>query len=129
MGGKMSDAERAEMYRRQLGGTNAALRRVRKEIEDLKADILAAIFVVLKHEHQGSTFAYSGVAGVYSNYAAACIAVESVFESRGRIYHFDTRQDEHLRRTYEDDTYSVAFTIEEWTPEDRVVKPTWQLAT
>ena len=33
----MTDAERADMYRRQLGGTNAALRRARQEIEELRA--------------------------------------------------------------------------------------------
>ena len=35
--GNMTDAERAEMYRRQLGGTQAALRRERQKVKDLES--------------------------------------------------------------------------------------------
>ena len=38
MSNPMTDAERADMYRRQLGGTNAALRRARQEIKELRGD-------------------------------------------------------------------------------------------
>ena len=34
--GKKTDAEKAEMYRRQLGGTNAALRRERQKVKDME---------------------------------------------------------------------------------------------
>ena len=35
-GDRMDDIGRAEMYKRQLGGANAALRRARRELESLK---------------------------------------------------------------------------------------------
>ena len=39
MAGKKTDAEKAEMYRRQLGGTNAALRRERQRSSDLEKTV------------------------------------------------------------------------------------------
>jgi hypothetical protein len=36
------DAGRADMYRRQLGGTNAALRRARQEIADMRDELASA---------------------------------------------------------------------------------------
>lgn len=39
MGKPKNDAERAEMYRRQLGGVNAALDRARQQVKDLQAEL------------------------------------------------------------------------------------------
>ena len=39
MGKTLTDAEKAEMYRKQLGGTNAALNRERQKVFDLQVRI------------------------------------------------------------------------------------------
>ena len=42
MGKPRTDAEKAEMYRRQLGGVNAALNRAKQQVKDLQAELDSA---------------------------------------------------------------------------------------